>query len=107
VGLGNIMIVDGYSHDKTAEIAKKSGATVLLQQGRGKTGALKTAVDQVETPFMLVIDGDFTYDASSIGRLLQHMDHYDEVIGARVPTDPKSMTGLHKIRKQGNHVGLF
>ncbi len=97
VGLGNIMIVDGYSHDKTAEIAKKSGATVLLQQGRGKTGALKTAVDQVETPFMLVIDGDFTYDASSIGRLVQHMDHYDEVIGARVPTEPKSMTGLHKL----------
>ncbi|HJS82592.1 MAG TPA: glycosyltransferase family 2 protein [Nitrososphaera sp.] len=97
VGLGNVLVVDGYSRDKTAEIAKKAGATVVLQQGRGKTGALKTAIDQVATPFMLIIDGDFTYDASSIGRLVQHMDHYDEVIGARVPTDSKSMTGLHRL----------
>lgn len=96
VGLRKIMVVDGYSRDKTAEIAEKSGATVVLQQGKGKTGALKTAVDQVETPFMLIIDGDFTYDASSISRLVQHMHHYDEVIGARVPTEPKSMTSLHK-----------
>jgi dolichol-phosphate mannosyltransferase len=96
VGLKNIMVVDGYSSDRTVEIAEKSGAAVLHQQGRGKTGALKTAVDHVQTPFMLIIDGDFTYDASSIGRLFQHMQHYDEVIGARVPTDPKSMTGIHK-----------
>lgn len=95
-GLKKVMVVDGYSRDKTAEIAEKSGATVFLQQGRGKTGALKTAFDQVDTPFMLIIDGDFTYDASSIGRLIQHMDHYDEVIGARIPSDPKSMSGLHK-----------
>lgn len=96
VGLRNIMVIDGYSRDKTVEIAEKSGAAVLLQQGRGKTGALKTAIDHVETPFMLVIDGDFTYDASSVSRLLQHMDHYDEIIGARVPTNSKSMSWLHK-----------
>lgn len=96
VGLRNVMVIDGYSRDKTTEIAEKAGATVFLQQGRGKTGALKTAIDQVQTPFMLIIDGDFTYDASSIDRLVRHMDHYDEVIGARVPTDPKSMTGLHR-----------
>lgn len=97
VGLRNILVVDGYSRDKTVEIAKKLGASILFQSGRGKTGALKTAIDQTETPFILVIDGDFTYDASSIGRLLQHMQHYDEIIGARVPTERKSMTGLHKL----------
>src|SRR5574338_870903 len=96
VGLRRIMVVDGYSRDRTVEIAEKSGAMVLLQQGRGKTGALKTAIDQVETPYMLIIDGDFTYDASSIARLIQHMHHYDEIIGARVPTSPESMSGLHK-----------
>jgi len=101
VGLGNIMVIDGYSRDKTVEIAKQSGAKILFQQGRGKTGALKTAIDQTETPFILVIDGDFTYDASSIGRLLQHMQHYDEIIGARKPTEKKSMSSLHKL---GNRV---
>lgn len=101
VGLRNILVIDGYSRDRTVDVAEKSGAMVLLQQGRGKTGALKTAIDHVQTPFMLVIDGDFTYDASSISRLLQHMDHYDEIIGARVPTDAKSMTWLHKF---GNRI---
>ena len=101
VGLRNVMVVDGYSKDRTIEIARKSGATVLLQQGKGKTGALKTAIDNMQTPYFIVIDGDFTYDASSIARLVAHMHHYDEVIGARVPTDRKSMTGLHKF---GNRV---
>ncbi len=101
VGLRNILVIDGYSRDKTVEIAKKSGANILFQQGKGKTGAIKTAIDRVETPYILVIDGDFTYDASSIVRLLQHMQYYDEVIGVRKATDPKSMTGLHKF---GNRV---
>ena len=35
VGLRNIMVVDGYSRDKTVDIAENSGATVLLQQGKG------------------------------------------------------------------------
>lgn len=100
-GLRNIVVIDGYSRDRTVDIAKKSGARVFFQHGRGKTGALKTALDQVQTPFILIIDGDFTYDASSIERLLQHMHYYDEVIGARVPTDRKSMTHLHKF---GNRV---
>jgi len=92
----NILVVDGYSKDKTVEIAKKMGAKVIYQQGKGKTGALRTAIDVIETPYMLVMDGDYTYDASSVERLIQHMKSYDEILGARVPTDKGSMTALHK-----------
>lgn len=92
----NIVVVDGYSKDKTVEIAKKMGAKVIYQQGKGKTGALRTAIDVIETPYMLVMDGDYTYDASSVERLIQHMKSYDEILGARVPTDKGSMTALHK-----------
>jgi len=96
LNIKNILVVDGYSKDKTIEVAAKLGAKTLYQQGRGKTGALKTAFDVVETLYMLIIDGDFTYDASSIERLVQHMGSYDEVIGARVPAEKESMTPLHK-----------
>jgi dolichol-phosphate mannosyltransferase len=99
--LTNILVVDGYSKDKTVQIASDYGAKVVYQQGKGKTGALKSAIDVVETPYMLIMDGDFTYDASCVNRLLQHLTSYDEIIGARVPTDPASMTGLHKF---GNKV---
>ena len=101
LGFKNILLIDGYSKDKTVAVATQLGAKVIYQQGKGKTGALKTAVDAVDTPYMLVMDGDFTYDAASINRLLQHMTVYDEIIGARVPTEKSSMTGLHKF---GNSI---
>src|SRR5215831_14429614 len=69
-GFRNILVVDGYSNDATAEVASRMGARVMHQQGKGKTGALKTAIDNVSTPYMLVMDGDYTYDAGSISRLL-------------------------------------
>lgn len=99
--INNILVIDGYSKDKTVEIAEELGAKVMYQQGKGKTGALKTAIDFIETPYMLVMDGDYTYDASCIDRLLQHMKSYDEIIGARIPTDKASMTAIHKF---GNRV---
>jgi dolichol-phosphate mannosyltransferase len=93
--LRNILVVDGYSSDRTADIASEAGAKVVYQHGKGKTGAIKTAIDKVDTPYMLVMDGDFTYDASCIERFLQHMRSYDEVVGARVG-NTESMTRLHK-----------
>jgi len=95
LNLRNILVVDGYSSDRTADIAREAGATVVYQHGRGKTGAIKTAIDKVDTPYILVMDGDFTYDASCIERFLQHMASHDEVVGARVGSK-NSMTRLHK-----------
>jgi dolichol-phosphate mannosyltransferase len=100
LGIRNILVVDGYSSDKTVDIAKQSGARIVFQHGRGKTGAIKTAIETVDTFYMLVIDGDFTYDAACIDRLLRHMKSHDEVIGARL-TDGNNMTLLHKL---GNKI---
>ncbi len=50
LGFNNIMIVDGYSTDRTVEIAKQFGVQTIRQHGKGKTGALKTAIEHVETP---------------------------------------------------------
>jgi glycosyltransferase involved in cell wall biosynthesis len=96
LNINNILVIDGYSKDKTVETSTKLGARAMYQQGKGKTGALRTAIDVVETPYMLLMDGDFTYDASCISRLVQHMQSYDEIIGARIPTNKESMTSLHK-----------
>jgi dolichol-phosphate mannosyltransferase len=82
-GYKNVLVVDGYSKDNTVKIANLNGARVLYQHSRGKTGALRTAVEHVDTPYLVVMDGDATYDPSGIERLLAHADHYDEVIGYR------------------------
>jgi dolichol-phosphate mannosyltransferase len=83
LGYDDILVVDGYSSDGTSEVAKRNGARVVQQHGVGKTGALRTAIDYVDRPWILVMDGDFTYDPSSIELMLTHGKKYDEVIGAR------------------------
>ena len=83
LGYDDILVVDGYSCDGTSEVAKRNGARVVQQHGVGKTGALRTAIDYVDRPWILVMDGDFTYDPSSIELMLTHGKKYDEVIGAR------------------------
>lgn len=97
-GYENVLVVDGYSTDGTPDVARERGATVVFQHGAGKAGAIKTALEHVKTPYMLVMDGDYSYDPRDIKRLLAHAANYDEVIGAR---DRRSIGWLHRL---GNWV---
>jgi dolichol-phosphate mannosyltransferase len=101
IGLKNILVVDGYSSDGTPYTAKKYPISVIFQHGKGKTGALKTAFEKVKTPYMIVMDGDFTYDPSCIHRFLEHMQSYDQIIGVRNLEDKKNMSAVHKL---GNKI---
>jgi len=85
-GFTRIIVVDGGSTDGTREIAASRGARVVVQEGRGKADAIRTAVRLVDTPYTLIMDGDWTYSAAYIGRLLEEAlkRGYDEVIGARL-----------------------
>ena len=81
----SILIVDGGSNDGTVEIASKYGVRVIRQRSKGKADAIKTALDYVDTEYMLVMDGDYTYPAKHIPELLRHarLRNSDEVIGVR------------------------
>ena len=83
-GYNNILVVDGHSDDGTAEIAREKGAHVILQEGTGKADAIRTAAKYVKTPYVLVMDGDYTYDPAYIRAMLEVIKDADEVIGARV-----------------------
>jgi len=82
-GYENILVVDGYSTDGTATVAAQKGVRVIDQAGKGKSGALATAIQYVKTRYMLVMDGDCTYDPAYVDKLVAHAVVYDEVIGAR------------------------
>ncbi len=98
-GFKHILAVDGYSTDKTLDIlTAKNGVRVISQHGKGKTGAVKTAIENVATPYLLLIDGDYTYPAEDIQRILTHADKYAQVIGVR---DRKNISRLHRV---GNWV---
>jgi dolichol-phosphate mannosyltransferase len=99
VGFGSIVVIDGYSTDRTQAIVRSIGIQLLMQNGPGKAGAIKMAIAQVTTPYMLVMDGDGTYSPQDAERLLQS-EEFDEVIGART-------NGRHNIpivNRLGNYL---
>jgi len=83
-GYHNILVVDGYSVDGTAKIAESNGCSVIFQHSKGKCGAIETAIENVTTPYMLIMDGDCTYDPKDIDSLLAHAEKYDQIIGMRI-----------------------
>lgn len=82
----NVVVVDGGSTDKTAEIARSRGVVVVAQDGKGKADAIKTGLKYISTPYVLVIDGDGTYPVEYVPRLLAtaKLDNCDLVIGVRL-----------------------
>lgn len=98
-GYRNILVVDGYSTDRTVEVARSRGVKVVYQRGVGKAGAITTALQMVSTPYMLVMDGDCTYDPRDIQRLLGYAQENDEVIGFR--SNRENIPLLHRI---GNRI---
>jgi len=93
-GYQNILVVDGYSVDNTVAAAGAKGVEVAGQHGSGKTGAIITAIEQVSTPYMLVMDGDYTYDAADIQKFLDHARNYDEIVGTR---KSENISPLHRL----------
>jgi dolichol-phosphate mannosyltransferase len=97
-GYYNILVVDGYSSDDTIEVARQYDVKIIHQHGNGKTGAIKTSVDHIKSPYFVVIDGDTTYDPKDIKRFLPHMRYYNQIIGAR----KKGRENISKLNRFGN-----
>ena len=100
-GYKNVLVIDGYSEDRTVEIARNYGAEVIYQIGHGKAAAIKTGLEKVKTRFALIMDGDGTYDPKDIERLLKVAVEggYDEVIGYR--RDRENIPLIHRL---GNRI---
>jgi dolichol-phosphate mannosyltransferase len=82
-GYYNILVVDGFSSDDTFFKATKNGVNVIYQKGKGKTGAIETAIQNVETKYMIILDGDCTYDPRDIENVVSPLNNSDLVIGVR------------------------
>ncbi len=48
------------------------GAKVVEQRSNGKTGAIKTVLEEIKTPFLLVTDGHYTYDPCAMHIFLEN-----------------------------------
>jgi glycosyltransferase involved in cell wall biosynthesis len=81
-----IYVYDNNSTDRTAEIARKTGALVRREARQGKAAVVRRMFADVDADIYVLVDGDATYDAASapdmIGLLKDRQ--LDMVVAARV-----------------------
>jgi dolichol-phosphate mannosyltransferase len=65
------VVVDGRSTDGTPEVAKRHGASVLVDGGRGKGEAIRRAIPTIRTPVTVFIDADGSHDPEDIPLLVE------------------------------------
>ena len=96
-GYTNVLVVDGDSDDRTREIARERGASVLTQSGSGKGQAVREAMEYVDLPYVLMADGDETYDPADAETMLEPLSRgYEHVIGNRfADMDEDAMRALN------------
>jgi dolichol-phosphate mannosyltransferase len=101
-GFNNILVVDGFSNDRTREIAAGAGATVREQEfGRGKGCGVRTGMKLFllgNADSLCIIDGDGSNIPSDLRNMidLAEEDRADAVLGSRIrgKRDPGAMDAL-------------
>jgi len=84
-----IYVYDNNSTDKTAEIAKKTGAIVRAESRQGKGHVVYRMFGDVEADYYLMVDGDGTYDISMAPQMINILinERCDLVNGKRIESD--------------------
>ncbi|MDH5689841.1 MAG: glycosyltransferase [Candidatus Bathyarchaeota archaeon] len=84
-----VLVVDGHSEDKTVQIAKERGASIVFQRERGYGDALMTgfecACNSLKADILVMMDADGTYDPKDVPNLLNPIleNRADLVVGNR------------------------
>jgi len=79
-----IVVVDDGSMDETGACARAAGARVVRHPySKGNGAAIKTGLRETSGEFVLIIDADGQHRAADGIRLVNGLEQYDLVVGAR------------------------
>ncbi len=98
-----IFVYDNNSRDRTAEIARASGAEVRSERRQGKGHVVRRMFADVDADIYVLVDGDATYDARSASRMIEMLvnDHLDMVVGVRID---QSAAAYRRGHRTGNRM---
>ncbi len=66
----DLIVVDGHSSDETVVVAKRYGARVVQDNGRGKGDAIRVGLARVRYPVTVLIDADGSHEPKDIPELV-------------------------------------
>src|SRR6056297_3916205 len=100
-GRAEVVCVDG-SSDRTPEIAREHGATVIEQRPQGYGVAVRAAIMEPDRPVVVTTDCDATYPMEQLPEFLELINQgYDVVSGDRLYHGAEAMPAFNRL---GNHA---
>jgi glycosyltransferase involved in cell wall biosynthesis len=92
----DIYVYDNSSTDKTAQVAAEAGAIVRHESRKGKGNVMRRAFADIDADIYVMIDGDDTYEASALPRMIEALRSgpYDHVLGVR--TEEMAASGAYR-----------
>jgi glycosyltransferase involved in cell wall biosynthesis len=82
---GEVLVIDNGSEDRSVEVAQEAGATVIHESRRGYGSAYLAGLEAARGRYIVMADGDGTYDLRQLPEFLEHLrDGSDVVLGNRL-----------------------
>ncbi|MFM9926048.1 glycosyltransferase [Variovorax sp. H27-G14] len=102
----SVLVFDNNSSDRTAELARAAGAEVIHVALRGKGNVVRRMFADVEADIYVMVDGDATYDAGSVHRLVDKLldEHLDMVVGCRETPQTEAGAAYRRGHQWGNRL---
>lgn len=94
-----IYVYDNNSRDRTADIARLSGAVVRTERQQGKGHVVRRMFADVDADIYIMADGDLTYDPKAAPEMVRMLveEQFDMVVGTRQHEVAEAYRGGHVI----------
>lgn len=100
----DVFVFDNLSTDRTAQVAREAGATVVASNRKGKGNVLRHAFAIIDADVIVTMDGDDTYPMDHAEKLVRLVANgsCDMAVGNRL--DQFDEAAFRKFHRFGNHA---
>ncbi|HQO58478.1 MAG TPA: glycosyltransferase family 2 protein [Candidatus Omnitrophota bacterium] len=102
-----IVVIDNRSTDRSAQLAKDAGATVLQERRQGKGWVIRKIFEEISADIYVLVDGDDTYLASGVHKLIAPVlnGEADMAVGSRLQDREGKAFGM--LHMMGNYLFIY
>jgi glycosyltransferase involved in cell wall biosynthesis len=99
-----VYVYDNGSTDATAQVARAAGAVVRAEPRPGKGGVIRRMLGEIDADVYVIVDGDATYDAASVRRMIGELAANDLDMVTAVRDEQGERRAYRRGHRIGNHA---